>query len=215
MLLYTQMTEELQEAMNRIPDKGAAIISNYIKSTELTWIIQRMARDGSIISVTLNNSDIVMGLKDDNHRNLVNIVSNDIGDLVMKWYGSELEPSVLIPIYESGLEHIPDSFMDMIYDTTMSYDQKTCNYCVMLKPYAYAHCVNQKRYIRHMLTEIMKGKKVLFYDDKNCIIVVDKNEGKGPTVARAHAVCCGVVFTLFGIINTTNAMKEYKERISR
>ena len=214
-LLYTQMTDELQEAMNRIPDKGAAIISNYIKTNELTWIIQRMSRDGSVLSVTLNNSDIVMGLKDGNHRNLVNAVSNDIGDLVMKWYGKDIDPSALIPIYGSGLEHIPDSFIDMVYDTTMSYDQKTCNYCVMLKPEAYGHCISQKRYIRHILTDIMQGKKVLFYDDKKCIIVVDRNEGKGPTAARAHAICCGVIFTLFGIINTITAMKEYKDRVSR
>lgn len=214
-LLYTQMTEELQEAMNKIPDKGAAIISNYLKMNELTWIVQQMARDGSVLSVTLNNTDIVMGLKDDNHRSLVNTISNGIGDLVMKWYGSEADPFALLPIYGSGLEHIPDSFVDMIHDTIMSYDQKTCNYYVMLKPEVYVHCVDQKRYIRHILTDIMKSKKVMFYDDKACIIAVDKNEGKGPTAARAHALCCGVVFTLFGIINTITAMKEYNDRISR
>ena len=83
----------------------------------------------------------------------------------------------------------------------------------LLQPNIYTFCKDQKPYIRRMLTSIMKGKKVAFYDDKSSVIIIDKNDGKGPIVARAHALCCGVVFTLFGIINTTTAMKEYNERI--
>ena len=211
--MYTIMSEKLTKAMDKIPDKGSSIISNYLKQNTLTWAIQHMARDGNLLSITLENNELVNALKDDKQRDLVNSLSNSIAYEVMKWYGEEHKPSDLIPIYRSGLEHIPDTFTEMIEDACMSYDRYNCNYCIMLQPNIYAFCKDQKPYMRRMLTSIMKGKKVAFYDDKSSVIIIDKNDGKGPTVARAHALCCGVVFTLFGIINTTTAMKEYNERI--
>lgn len=211
--MYTIMSEKLTKAMDKIPDSGAAIISNYLKINSLTWAVQHMARDGNLLSVVLTNSELMKALKYEKQKALVDSLSNSIAYEVMRWYDIEHKPEDLIPIYGSGLEHIPDTFVDMIYDSFMSYDRYNCNYCIMLQPNIYDFCKDQKSYIRRMLTNIMRGKKVMFYDDKCSVIIIDKNDGKGPTVARAHALCCGVVFTLFGIINTTMAMKEYNERI--
>jgi hypothetical protein len=82
-----------------------------------------------------------------------------------------------------------------------------------MKPEWYKILAGQKKYVKHILTDIMKGKRIVFYDDKSCIILMDKNNGKGPVAARAHAILCGVIFTMYGIYNATVAQNQYLEQI--
>ena len=63
--MYTIMSENLTKAMDKIPDNGSAIISNYLKQNSLTFAMQRMSRDGNLLSRTLENNELVNALKDD------------------------------------------------------------------------------------------------------------------------------------------------------
>lgn len=207
-LLYTTMTQELTNLMDMIEDKGEALMSNMVKMLHQDRFIKHISRDGNMLSITLHETNT----GDYEQREALAIICNFIGDKVMKWYGEDHAPEVLIPIYEAGLDHIPDSFIGWVEDMSMSYTTKYCNYCLSINQAAYEnYCMPFKRHLTKIGKRIMKADKVMHYDEASTIIIMDKNTGKGPDHSRAHALACGITFAMFGIVNATIAQDAYKE----
>lgn len=200
---YGTLNNEVTAVMDRIHDGGAALMSNYLKMSKLDSTIRRVSRDGCIITIMFHKIDL-----DDQQRDIAYNAIKDITDIAIKYYSGGNDDG-LIPIYTAGYYDIPDSFTEVLTDAAMYYDRKQCSYSVMLKPQYYELLKNQKRYVRHILSDIMKVKKISFYDGGTSIIAIDRNEGIGPSADRAAAICSGVAFTLFGIHNVMLAMKEY------
>lgn len=194
---YTKISEDFQHVLESLYDDGSALVTNIVKEFNIA-IIENVDRANDCVTVSFVNNKVVWDHTDDE---LLTVV-DDLFDYIYEFsnYGNAIpsDQNTALPIYTSGARYKPDAMFGMIKDVALQYTVESCVYTVLLEHDAYAIVTEYIDYFRYILSNIMKtGMVSVTVEDT--ITCVDNNKGTGPTIDRANALGCAVMYSIIQI----------------
>ena len=194
---YAKITEDFQHILESLYDDGSALITNIVKEFNIA-IIENVDRANNCVTVSFINSKSVWNHTDDE----LLVVVDNLFDYIYRFsqYGNGIpsDQNTQLPIYTSGARYKPDAMFGMIKDVALEYTIESCIYSIMLEDGAYKIVEEYIDYFRYILNNIMKCAMTTMAVH-GTITVVDNNKGIGPTIDRANALGCAVMYSIIQI----------------
>lgn len=194
---YTKISEDFQKVLESLYDDGSALITNIVKEFNIA-IIENVDRANDCVTVSFVNNKTIWDHTDDE---LLTVVDN-LFDYIYEFshYGNAIpsEQNIALPIYTSGARYKPDAMFGMIKDVALQYTVENCIYSIMLENGAYELVEEYIEYFRYIMGTIMKSAMVSTTVN-GTLTIVDNNKGTGPTVDRANALGCAVMYSIIQI----------------
>lgn len=194
---YTKISEDFQKVLESLYDDGSALITNIVKEFNIA-IIENVDRANDCVTVSFVNNKTIWDHTDDE---LLTVVDN-LFDYIYEFshYGNAIpsEQNIALPVYTSGARYKPDAMFGMIKDVALQYTVESCIYSIMLENDAYELVKEYIDYFRYIMGNIMKSAMVSTTID-GTLTIVDNNKGTGPTIDRANALGCAVMYSIIQI----------------
>lgn len=199
--VYCMITKEFEETLASKLDGGSALISNIIKSMDIS-IIGHVGRENNCVAVTFINDESVWSRTDDELIGLADEVFEVVIKYTTAWPKTISDnPDELVPLYASGAKYKPDVMFGMIDDVCINYNTASCIYSISFNQSVYDGLVKKHRkYFEYILKDVMMCNSIELYDEGTTLIAVDNNKGLGPTVDRADAIALAAMFAAMNII---------------